>query len=62
LIKVITSGSTVSTYKPSLSKKKAIEEVIRDLSPGIRELAKEIIEGDLREKLRLRITKKHNND
>ncbi|MEM4789194.1 MAG: hypothetical protein QXV06_05320 [Ignisphaera sp.] len=52
----------MSIYKPSLSKKKAVEEATRDLSPGVRELAKEIIEGNLREKLRLRITKKHNND
>lgn len=50
-------GNIVSKYNPYLSKRKAVEEAVRDLSPGVRELAKEIIEENLREKLRPRITK-----
>lgn len=53
----------MSMYKPSLSKKKAVEEAIRDLSPGVRELVEEIIkEGNLREKPRPRATKNQNSN
>jgi hypothetical protein len=34
----------MSIYKPCIDKKKAVEEIVKDLSPGIRELAKDVIE------------------
>lgn len=37
-------------YRPCASRRKAIEEVVKDLSPGVRELAKEVINTSFRKK------------
>lgn len=39
----------MAIYKPSKNKKKAIEEVLRDLDPATRELARAVLENILRE-------------
>jgi hypothetical protein len=45
----------MSIYKPYISKKKAIEEAIKDLSPGVRDLVKEVTE--IRSKYELKFKK-----
>ncbi|MEM0000017.1 MAG: hypothetical protein QXH02_00430 [Desulfurococcaceae archaeon] len=39
----------MAIYRPSKSKKKAIEDVLRDLDPATRELARTVLENILRE-------------
>jgi hypothetical protein len=37
-------GFEVALYKPSRSKKEVIENILRDLDPGIREYARAVLE------------------
>lgn len=57
----VTLDNSMSTYKPYPSRKKAFEDVIKDLSPGVRELAKELIEEKLRNKMIKMIQKRIQN-
>lgn len=41
----------VALYKPSRSKKEAIENILRDLDPGIREYARTVLENMTLEEL-----------
>lgn len=38
----------MSIYRPYIGKRKAVEEVSKDLSPGVRELVKELVGEDLK--------------
>jgi len=44
-------GVEVALYKPSRSKREAIENILRDLDPGIREYARVVLENMTLEEL-----------
>ncbi len=44
-------GFEVALYKPSRSKKEVIENILRDLDPGIREYARAVLENMTLEEL-----------